>query len=245
MNNFELYRHFDSNDALLYIGQSYSAFKRLTNGHKRTAHWYPNISRQEIERFPSKEALDEAEVRAIKKEKPLHNIQHNNAHTHLLSPILSPLMERRKKKDPCNVKYETPYRDLISTFGQLLVAVGGIEEFTAQCAKYIADREARVQLNEDSDSCVDMRFEDFIKVTGEPGWITNNTIGVSILRTIKFFSEKLCLGNTIPIYGTNYDKTRIAIKKAIYEIRPALKPDPEKEKLWRKNKCYPYLWSLN
>jgi hypothetical protein len=71
-----LYRHFDKDGALLYIGVSLSAVERLS-AHNRTARWADQIARVEIERFPTRTSVLAAEEAAIKTEKPLHNIQHN------------------------------------------------------------------------------------------------------------------------------------------------------------------------
>jgi excinuclease UvrABC nuclease subunit len=69
-----LYRHFNSKNELLYVGISLSAVHRLEQ-HKRTAHWFEDLKRVEIERFSSRiEAMD-AEKRALETEQPKYNIQ--------------------------------------------------------------------------------------------------------------------------------------------------------------------------
>lgn len=69
----ELYRHFDKDGRLLYVGISISAVARLAT-HKIGSEWYGQIVRIEIERFESRrEALD-AESAAITNEKPLFNL---------------------------------------------------------------------------------------------------------------------------------------------------------------------------
>lgn len=70
-----LYRHFDSNGELLYIGISLSAVQRLSQ-HKQTAHWFKDIAKVEIEHFSSPETAHAAEVEAIAIEKPKFNIAH-------------------------------------------------------------------------------------------------------------------------------------------------------------------------
>lgn len=69
-----LYRHYDSEDNLLYVGVSLSAVHRLSQ-HKKSAHWFSDIRRVEIETFDSREAVLDAERTAIYSENPLHNLK--------------------------------------------------------------------------------------------------------------------------------------------------------------------------
>lgn len=69
----ELYRHFDGDGRLLYVGIAISSTVRLS-GHRTSAHWFDQITRIEIERFPTRKAAMEAEMLAIGREKPLHNL---------------------------------------------------------------------------------------------------------------------------------------------------------------------------
>lgn len=74
MSTTELYRHFDENGVLLYLGISISTMTRL-RGHKSSSHWFNKIERIQIERFPTREEAERAEFQAIVNEKPLHNIR--------------------------------------------------------------------------------------------------------------------------------------------------------------------------
>lgn len=69
----DLYRHFDADGKLLYVGISLSAINRLGQ-HKDNSHWYSKISRVDIEKFDSREEVVAAERKAIKEENPAHNI---------------------------------------------------------------------------------------------------------------------------------------------------------------------------
>jgi excinuclease UvrABC nuclease subunit len=69
----ELYRHFDKDGRLLYVGIAVSTLARLA-GHRSGSHWFGQITRIEIERFPSQCAARQAELEAIEREKPLHNL---------------------------------------------------------------------------------------------------------------------------------------------------------------------------
>lgn len=74
----DLYRHFDEQGNLLYIGISLSTISRLAQ-HKNGSAWYEDIRRVEIERHPNRRAALRAERKAIIAEKPIHNIAHNCA----------------------------------------------------------------------------------------------------------------------------------------------------------------------
>lgn len=71
-----LYKHWDKNDNLLYVGISLSAVARLKQ-HSRKADWYDKIAKITIEKFCSREEAIDAEKLAIIMEKPLFNKQHN------------------------------------------------------------------------------------------------------------------------------------------------------------------------
>ena len=68
-----LYRHFDSEGRLLYVGISYNALARLSQ-HENDKPWADDICSVTIQHFESRNLAIEAECAAIKKEKPLHNI---------------------------------------------------------------------------------------------------------------------------------------------------------------------------
>lgn len=72
----QLYRHFNAAGQLLYIGISLAAIQRLGQ-HRENARWFRSIARIEIENFPDWESAAAAEVEAIEKEKPLHNVARN------------------------------------------------------------------------------------------------------------------------------------------------------------------------
>jgi hypothetical protein len=72
----DLYRYFDKDERLLYVGISFNAFKRM-GGHNEKP-WFTQISSMTVERFESRELALAAELRAIRTEKPIHNIAHND-----------------------------------------------------------------------------------------------------------------------------------------------------------------------
>ena len=71
----QLYRHYDSDKKLLYVGISLSAAARLAQ-HRDAAHWFDDIATVTIETFPNREAALAAERKAIINEKPVCNIHH-------------------------------------------------------------------------------------------------------------------------------------------------------------------------
>lgn len=74
----ELYRHFDSNGCLLYVGISLSTLKR-TYEHKKSP-WWLQVASISIERFSSRKEALAAEREAIRLEKPRHNKAHASEH---------------------------------------------------------------------------------------------------------------------------------------------------------------------
>jgi hypothetical protein len=73
-----LYRHFDADDKLLYVGISLSPTYRLSQ-HGDCSPWFGRIARITIEWFDSRDAAMAAERQAIKAEKPECNVVHNRA----------------------------------------------------------------------------------------------------------------------------------------------------------------------
>ena len=71
-----LYRQYDIEGDLLYVGISLSGIAR-TQQHRQTAHWYKDIATITFEKFHTREEALEAERKAIRTEMPLYNIQHN------------------------------------------------------------------------------------------------------------------------------------------------------------------------
>lgn len=67
----QLYRHFDKEGSLLYVGVSLSAVARLF-GHQKSG-WVDKISRVEIENFADRLSAERAELAAIRQERPQHN----------------------------------------------------------------------------------------------------------------------------------------------------------------------------
>ena len=68
----ELYRHYDKDGLLLYVGISLSALNRLSQ-HKTQSRWFIKIDTVKVTHYTSRKAALAAEKRAIKSEKPKYN----------------------------------------------------------------------------------------------------------------------------------------------------------------------------
>lgn len=68
----QLYRHFDKDDVLLYVGISLSALVRL-NQHRITSDWFDQITTIRVETFSSRQEALKAERLAIQTERPFYN----------------------------------------------------------------------------------------------------------------------------------------------------------------------------
>lgn len=74
-----LYRHFDADDGLLYVGISLNYLNRLGD-HRKGSPWFRLIARTTVEWFQSREEALEAERAAIMVEAPQCNVIHNRSH---------------------------------------------------------------------------------------------------------------------------------------------------------------------
>lgn len=72
-----LYRFYDSDNTLLYVGVTVDLERRLAE-HLNEKHWYTDMERIKVEHFPSRYAAESAEKRAIRQEFPLHNVAYND-----------------------------------------------------------------------------------------------------------------------------------------------------------------------
>jgi hypothetical protein len=71
----DLYRAFDAQGSLLYVGISVSAINRLI-AHRTDSEWYGLCARLEITPYLSRHEALTAEVNAIEDERPRFNIRH-------------------------------------------------------------------------------------------------------------------------------------------------------------------------
>lgn len=71
-----LYRFFDEDGALLYIGISESPLVRL-DAHASTQPWWGHVRSATFEHFGTRQEVLDAEVAAIRDERPAFNVEHN------------------------------------------------------------------------------------------------------------------------------------------------------------------------
>lgn len=74
MSVFTLYRFYDADDTLLYVGLSINPGKRFER-HKADKEWWTEVARIDMEQFPDIDALRTGERTAIQSERPRHNIR--------------------------------------------------------------------------------------------------------------------------------------------------------------------------
>jgi hypothetical protein len=70
-----LYRHYDAQGALLYVGASVNPYGRFSQ-HKCKSKWAYDVRRIEIEWFSCRSEAQDAEKAAIKSERPKYNLLH-------------------------------------------------------------------------------------------------------------------------------------------------------------------------
>lgn len=74
----DLYRHYDSNGNLLYVGISASALVRML-GHARSP-WYHSVTKITISKYKTRPSAIKAEKLAIVNENPKHNLYRPKKH---------------------------------------------------------------------------------------------------------------------------------------------------------------------
>lgn len=72
-----LYRLYDVDAVLLYVGISWNPGQRFTLGHSLDKPWWADVAHTTLEHFPTRAAALVAERAAIVAERPLHNVVHN------------------------------------------------------------------------------------------------------------------------------------------------------------------------
>jgi hypothetical protein len=72
-----LYRMFSSCEELLYVGITLNPGARIKS-HMRDKDWWNEVANVTMEKFDSREALQVAEIAAIKNESPKYNVMHKN-----------------------------------------------------------------------------------------------------------------------------------------------------------------------
>lgn len=93
MKQYQLYRHFDDEGLLLYVGVSINPAARLSC-HKYTSLWYPRIATITIERFQTKQSALNAEFNAMLFERPKFNKNGATANYEAVAEIMGTTLEQ-------------------------------------------------------------------------------------------------------------------------------------------------------
>jgi hypothetical protein len=110
-----LYRYFDKDDSLLYVGISVSPIARQLQ-HRQTSRWYDRVAKMTVEWCESREEALDLERIAIINERPRHNIRHKA--TSDVSPF--------PKVRPASLKCRWPkaiFDDLSEDAREMLVSI--------------------------------------------------------------------------------------------------------------------------
>lgn len=91
-----LYRHWNADGELLYVGISLSALGRLQQ-HNNASHWANQIARVTIETFDTRDEAAEAERLAIANENPKHNIVGAANDNRIVERVRRPKTEKKVK----------------------------------------------------------------------------------------------------------------------------------------------------
>lgn len=92
----ELYRHFDIDRRLLYVGVSLATLMR-TRGHRQKSPWFSQVVYITIERFETRALALAAERAAVKAERPRYNTLLTGSRMKQ-PPPLEPLAVRLRRK---------------------------------------------------------------------------------------------------------------------------------------------------
>jgi hypothetical protein len=74
-----LYRWWDADGKLLYIGKSIAVLGRIEQ-HRRNSKFFEEAASMTMERYPDETSLGLAEIEAIRTERPPYNIAHNRGY---------------------------------------------------------------------------------------------------------------------------------------------------------------------
>lgn len=120
-----IYKHYNTNGELLYVGASQNPFARLKS-HELCSSWAADISLVYIERFDSLDDALSAEKQAIQSEGP----KFNTAHTKF----------RKRKKPKCRVDHSDLTDDQLDRMRSIWLAPYLSEMDRKQQCERIADR---------------------------------------------------------------------------------------------------------
>lgn len=112
-----LYRHFDCDGKLLYVGVSLSAVARLAQ-HRDNSHWYRRIANMTTEWHPTRKAALDAERKAVRSENPECNIMLRETQAEKAFRLKAEADESRRLLSRRTVVFKPVYT--LTEVGQLL-----------------------------------------------------------------------------------------------------------------------------
>lgn len=104
----DLYRYFDDQERLLYVGISFSAVARASQ-HRSDKGWWREVARMDVAHYETRSEALTAESAAIRSEKPIHNVIGNTESARS--------MARRMTEKPSAATVEKAKRNVIEIVG--------------------------------------------------------------------------------------------------------------------------------
>jgi predicted GIY-YIG superfamily endonuclease len=142
MGETQLYRHWDKDNNLLYVGISYCSLTRLKQ-HSKSAKWFKEVANVTIEQFSTRKEAEEAELKAIRTEKPEYNIV--GVLPEVVSSVrIAKMLKWRKPVYKVKGKLWLPDNCVSAYTGILSSLETGKEVYTVNIAKDIIDTIDRV-----------------------------------------------------------------------------------------------------
>lgn len=86
MTRTALYRFFDGNGVLLYVGITDDTARRWS-AHRTQKPWWRDVARKTVEWYGDRESAERAERIAIGRERPLYNIQNATGRRSRIDPV--------------------------------------------------------------------------------------------------------------------------------------------------------------
>lgn len=114
-----LYRYFDSEGRLLYVGITGDNTKRQSQ-HRRNSFWFGEIASATFDHFDDREQADKAESDAIIKEKPMYNIAKRGM-TLMHSPYTHMIFLAGKPDGG----HDTLHKEFSDKYGELFMSANG------------------------------------------------------------------------------------------------------------------------
>jgi hypothetical protein len=107
MSTTMLYRFYDGDGVLLYVGITSRHMRRWCE-HAASKAWWPHVATTRVEHYPSRVDAEGAEREAIRAERPLHNVVHSVLGKSPLPPTIRAVAGRTKKQivwacDVCDI----------------------------------------------------------------------------------------------------------------------------------------------